>query len=38
MRVGDVIPTAGLTMADMDAVSAKVKSSIEALHSAPRTT
>lgn len=38
MRVGDVIPTAGLTMADMDAVSAKVKSSIEALHSAPRRT
>jgi 1-acyl-sn-glycerol-3-phosphate acyltransferase len=38
MRVGDVIPTAGLTMVDMDAVSAKVKSSIEALHSAPRTT
>jgi 1-acyl-sn-glycerol-3-phosphate acyltransferase len=38
MRVGEVIPTAGLSMADMDAVSARVKSSIEALHSAPRTT
>jgi 1-acyl-sn-glycerol-3-phosphate acyltransferase len=31
MRVGDAIPTAGLTMADMEALSAKVKSSIEAL-------
>ena len=38
MRVGDAIPTTGLTMADMDALSAKVKASIEALHSAPRTT
>ena len=36
MRVGEVIPTAGLAMADMDAVSAKVKASIDALHSAPR--
>ena len=36
MRVGEVIPTAGLKMADMDAVSARVKASIEALHSAPR--
>jgi 1-acyl-sn-glycerol-3-phosphate acyltransferase len=33
MRVGDAIPTAGLTMADMEALSAKVKSSIEALRS-----
>ena len=38
IRVGEVIPTAGLTVADTDAVSARVKSSIEALHSAPRTT
>lgn len=38
MRVGEVIPTAGLTLADTDAVSAKVKAAIEALHSAPRTT
>ena len=38
MRVGEVIPTAGLTLADTEAVSARVKSSIEALHSAPRTT
>ena len=37
MRVGEAIPTAGLTMADMDALSAKVKGAIEALHSAPRT-
>lgn len=35
MRVGDVIPTAGLKMADMDAVSARVKTSIEALHGTP---
>jgi 1-acyl-sn-glycerol-3-phosphate acyltransferase len=38
IRVGDVIPTAGLTMTDMEALSAKVKASIEALHSAPRAT
>ncbi len=38
MRAGDVIPTAGLTLHDMDAVSAKVKSAIEALQSAARTT
>ena len=38
MRVGEVIPTAGLSMSDMDALTAKVKSSIEALHSAPKTT
>jgi 1-acyl-sn-glycerol-3-phosphate acyltransferase len=37
MRVGEVIPTAGLTMADMNAVSARVKASIEALHGAART-
>ncbi len=35
MRVGEVIPTAGLKMADMDAVSARVKTSIEALHGSP---
>jgi 1-acyl-sn-glycerol-3-phosphate acyltransferase len=38
MRVGDPIPTAGLKLTDTDAVSARVKSAIEALHSAPRTT
>jgi len=38
MRVGEPIPTAGLSMADMDALSAKVKAAIEALHSAPRIT
>ena len=38
MRVGGMIPTAGLTMADMETLSAKVKAAIEALHSAPRTT
>lgn len=36
MRVGDPIATAGLTMADTDALSLKVKAAIEALHSAPR--
>lgn len=36
MRVGDAILTAGLTMADMETLSAKVRASIEALHSAPR--
>jgi len=38
MRVGEVIPTTGLTVRDTEDVSAKVKSAIEALHSAPRTT
>jgi 1-acyl-sn-glycerol-3-phosphate acyltransferase len=38
MRVGDPIPTSGLKLTDTDAVSARVKSAIEALHSAPRTT
>ena len=38
MRVGQTISTAGLTVQDTDGVSAKVKSAIEALHSAPRTT
>ncbi len=36
MRVGEVIPTTGLTLTDTDAVSAKVKAAIEELHSAPR--
>ncbi len=34
MHVGKPIPTAGLTLHDTDAVSAKVKAAIEALHSA----
>jgi 1-acyl-sn-glycerol-3-phosphate acyltransferase len=38
MRVGEVVSTAGLTVEDTDAVSAKVKSAIEALQAAPRTT
>jgi 1-acyl-sn-glycerol-3-phosphate acyltransferase len=38
MRVGEVVSTAGLTVQDTDAVSAKVKSAIETLQSAPRTT
>jgi 1-acyl-sn-glycerol-3-phosphate acyltransferase len=38
MRVGEPIPTAGLTVLDTDEVSAKVKSAIEALRSAPKTT
>jgi 1-acyl-sn-glycerol-3-phosphate acyltransferase len=38
MRVGEPISTAGLTVQDTDEVSAKVKSAIEALHSAPRAT
>ncbi len=38
MRVGAPISTAGLTVRDTEEVSAKVKSAIEALHSAPRTT
>jgi 1-acyl-sn-glycerol-3-phosphate acyltransferase len=37
MRVGEPISTVGLTLQDMDTVSAKVKSAIEALQSAPRT-
>lgn len=36
MRVGEVIPTAGLA-ADMDGLSAKVKAAIEGLHAAERT-
>jgi 1-acyl-sn-glycerol-3-phosphate acyltransferase len=35
MRVGEPIPTAGLTLHDTDAVSAKVKAAIERLHAAP---
>lgn len=35
MRVGEVISTTGLTLRDTDQVSARVKSAIEALHSAP---
>lgn len=38
MRLGEAISTAGLKVTDTDAVSAKVKSAIEALHSVPRTT
>ncbi len=38
MRVGEPISTAGLTVRDTDEVSARVKSAIEALHSAQRTT
>ncbi len=34
MRVGDVISTAGLTLADTEAVSARVKAAIEELHGA----
>jgi 1-acyl-sn-glycerol-3-phosphate acyltransferase len=37
MRVGDPVSTAGLTLRDMDEVSAKVKSAIEALQSVPGT-
>jgi 1-acyl-sn-glycerol-3-phosphate acyltransferase len=37
MRVGEIISTTGLTVRDTEEVSAKVKSAIEALHSAPRT-
>ena len=36
MRVGEPISTEGLTLADTDAVSAKVKAAIEELHSAPQ--
>jgi len=35
MRVGEPISTAGLTLRDMEAVSAKVKAAIEDLYSAP---
>ena len=38
MRVGAPVPTAGFTVRDTEAVSARVKAAIEALHSAPRTT
>lgn len=38
MRVGEPISTTGLTVRDTDDVAAKVKSAIEALHSAPRIT
>jgi hypothetical protein len=38
MRVGEAISTAGLTVRDTDEVSAKVKSAIEALQSAPGST
>jgi 1-acyl-sn-glycerol-3-phosphate acyltransferase len=38
MRVGEPISTAGLTVQDTEAVSARVKAAIETLHSAPRTT
>jgi 1-acyl-sn-glycerol-3-phosphate acyltransferase len=38
MRVGEPVSTAGLTVQDTDAVSAKVKAAIEALQSAPRST
>jgi 1-acyl-sn-glycerol-3-phosphate acyltransferase len=38
MRVGEPISTAGLAVRDTDAVSAKVKAAIEALHSASRST
>jgi 1-acyl-sn-glycerol-3-phosphate acyltransferase len=38
MRIGQPISTTGLTVQDTDQVSAKVKSAIEALQAAPRTT
>jgi hypothetical protein len=34
MRVGEPIPTAGLTLRDTEVVSAKVRAAIEELHSA----
>ena len=34
MRVGEPIPTAGMTLRDTEAVSAKVRAAIEGLHSA----
>jgi 1-acyl-sn-glycerol-3-phosphate acyltransferase len=36
MRVGEVIPTTGLSMAEIDALTAKVKTAVETLHAAPR--
>ncbi|MGB6384762.1 MAG: lysophospholipid acyltransferase family protein [Terriglobales bacterium] len=36
MRVGEPVSTVGLSLRDMDAVSAKVKAAIEVLQSAPR--
>jgi 1-acyl-sn-glycerol-3-phosphate acyltransferase len=36
MRVGEIISTTGLTLRDTDAVSARVKAAIEALHSGAR--
>lgn len=36
MRVGEPISTVGLKLADTDAVTAKVKTAIEALHTGPR--
>ncbi len=36
MRVGETIPTEGLTVRDTETVSAKVKAAIDALHAAPR--
>ena len=38
MRVGEPVSTAGLTLRDTEAVSAKVKAAIDNLYSAPRTT
>ena len=38
MRVGEPISTAGMTLHDMEAVSAKVKSAIEKLHQSPQAT
>jgi 1-acyl-sn-glycerol-3-phosphate acyltransferase len=38
MRVGEPVSTLGLTLRDMDDVSAKVRAAIEALQSAPKTT
>jgi 1-acyl-sn-glycerol-3-phosphate acyltransferase len=38
MRVGEPVSTVGLTLRDMDEVSAKVKSAIEALRSTAKTT
>jgi len=38
MRVGEPVSTVGLTLSDMDEISAKVKSAIEALRSVPKTT
>ncbi len=38
MRVGEPIPTAGLTVRDMEALSAKVQAALEALYYAPGTT